>query len=1014
MLKRLGRAPYGELLSDQQRLLREAFAAHRGEEIDTQGDSFFVAFRSASDAVAAAVAIQRTLADHDWPDGADVRVRIGIHSGEAAAAGERYVGFSVHRAARIGGAAHGGQVLLSSSTRELVEDDLPVGVFLLDLGLVRLKDVDRPERISQVAAEGLQSKLPPLRGAEQVKQPVLRRRSLLAAALVGVIAAAVAIPVFALGGSSGETSLEGVGADSVGAIDSGSGRIAASIPVGASPSSVAADKDSVWVTNAGDDTVSRIDPKTNTRSQTITVGGGPGAIAVGGGFVWVVNSGEGTVTKIDPGAIGGSGAPVDTIPVGNGPTGVAFGAGRLWVANSTDRTVMEFAPGSHGPLHTFRVPDGADALAYGFGFVWVVSGPGNSVTRIAARSGTVLPPIQVGNGPSAIAVGGGYVWVANRLDGTVSRIDPDTATAKVIPAGEGPVGVAANDGAVWASGGRTGTLSRIDRDGGSVERKVETGNRPQGLALAGDKLYAAVKASGLAHRGGKLTMLAPPFESIDPAALDVGAFAATSVVYDGLIGFERVGGGNGARLVPDLATSIPTANDGGRTYTFQVRRGVHYSTGAPVQPADVRRSIERLLANDFGFGFERVVGFDACTKPTPKGAPRHCDLSRGIVVDAAANTITFHLTAPDPDFLAKLAGASAYAVPSGTPLFGARLPLPATGPYMIESFDKKRGLRLVRNPRFREWSPAAQPAGYPDEIALRFGEDQAAQVEAMKRNEADYLNLFPPDVAPSLRQNGYGSRLHVDPGLNTFYLFLNTRLAPFDNVDVRRALNFAVDREKLVALRGGPDVAQSSCQVLAPNFAGYAHYCPYVHDLARAKRLVAASGTSGQAVTVWMPEVRKTTGDYLVSVLKSLGYKAKLKVIREKVPGDYFRVALPAAKGAVQAGFGGWTPAYPSSAAYFSDLLTCAAYKPGQADKVNYGGFCNPGIDREIARATELQASDPNAASLLWSKIDREVVDQAPWVTMANSKQVNFVSSRVGNYQYNPVSGVLLDQLWVR
>ena len=509
-------------------------------------------------------------------------------------------------------------------------------------------------------------------------------------------------------------------------------------------------------------------------------------------------------------------------------------------------------------------------------------------------------------------------------------------------------------------------------------------------------------------------MLAPPFESIDPAALsDVGAFAATSVAYDGLIGFERVGGGSGARLVPDLATSIPIPTDGGRTYTFQVRRGIHYSTGEPVQPADLRRSIERLLANQSGFDFERIVGADACTKPKPKGAPTRCDLSRGIVVDAASNTITFRLTAPDPDFLAKLAGSSAYAVPSGTPLFAPRLPLPATGPYMIESFDPKRGVRLVRNPRFREWSPAAQPAGYPDEIALRFVADQPAQVEAMKRNEADYLNLFPPDVAPSLRKDGYGSRLHVDPGLSTFYLFLNTRLAPFDNVDVRRALNFAVDRDKLVALRGGPDVAQSSCQVLAPNFAGYARYCPYPHDLAKAKRLVAASGTTGQAVTVWMPEIRETTGDYLVSVLKSLGYKARLKVIREKVPGDYFR-ALAVAKGSVQAGFGGWIPAYPSSAAYFSELLTCAAYKPGQPDNINYGGFCSPGIDRDIARAIELQASDPNAASLLWSKIDREVVDQAPWVTMANSKQANFVSDRVGNYQYNPVSGVLIDQLWVR
>ena len=91
--------------------------AHHGAEIDTQGDSFFVAFRSASDAVAAAVAIQRALSGHAWPDGVEVRVRIGIHSGEAASTGDRYVGVSVHRAARIGSCAHGGQVLLSNATR---------------------------------------------------------------------------------------------------------------------------------------------------------------------------------------------------------------------------------------------------------------------------------------------------------------------------------------------------------------------------------------------------------------------------------------------------------------------------------------------------------------------------------------------------------------------------------------------------------------------------------------------------------------------------------------------------------------------------------------------------------------------------------------------------------------------------------------------------------------------------------------------------------------------------------
>jgi class 3 adenylate cyclase len=170
LLKRLGRDRYGELLDDQQRLLREVFAAHRGEEIGTQGDSFFVAFRSASDALLAAAAAQRALAAHAWPEGSEVLVRIGIHSGEAAAAGESYLGLSVHRAARVGAAGHGGQVLLSSSSRELVEDDLPEGLSLRDLGSYRLKDIDRPERLFQLVIEAMPSQFPPLKATAVVER----------------------------------------------------------------------------------------------------------------------------------------------------------------------------------------------------------------------------------------------------------------------------------------------------------------------------------------------------------------------------------------------------------------------------------------------------------------------------------------------------------------------------------------------------------------------------------------------------------------------------------------------------------------------------------------------------------------------------------------------------------------------------------------------------------------------------------------------------------------------------
>lgn len=154
LLKQLGQR-YGELLAEHQRILRDAFAEHGGREIDTQGDSFFVAFGRAGDAVSCAVEAQRALAAHAWPDAAEVRVRMGLHSGEPRATGERYVGFGVHRAARVGAVGHGGQILVSNATRELVEDDLPPDTALRDLGAYRLKDVERPERLFQVEAPGL-------------------------------------------------------------------------------------------------------------------------------------------------------------------------------------------------------------------------------------------------------------------------------------------------------------------------------------------------------------------------------------------------------------------------------------------------------------------------------------------------------------------------------------------------------------------------------------------------------------------------------------------------------------------------------------------------------------------------------------------------------------------------------------------------------------------------------------------------------------------------------------------
>jgi class 3 adenylate cyclase len=162
------RAGYSEVLTEHQRLLREAFARRAGYEIDTQGDAFFYAFASAHEAVLGAIAGQRALAAHAWPADASVRVRMGIHTGLATPTDGRYTGLAVHRAARICAAAHGGQVLVSQATQSLLEDEEEeLALRLKDLGEQRLKDIVRPVRLYQVAAEGLAEQFPPLQGDEE-------------------------------------------------------------------------------------------------------------------------------------------------------------------------------------------------------------------------------------------------------------------------------------------------------------------------------------------------------------------------------------------------------------------------------------------------------------------------------------------------------------------------------------------------------------------------------------------------------------------------------------------------------------------------------------------------------------------------------------------------------------------------------------------------------------------------------------------------------------------------------
>ena len=167
LLQELGDEGYGRVSGDHRRLVRETFGARGGTEIDTQGDAFFFSFPRARDAVTAAVDAQRALRDHEWPEGKEVRVRMGVHTGEPHVGEEGYLGMDVVRAARISAAGHGGQILISETTRALLGNQLPEGVAVHDLGQQHLKDVQH-EHIYELTIDGRSLAGKPLK-TEQAK-----------------------------------------------------------------------------------------------------------------------------------------------------------------------------------------------------------------------------------------------------------------------------------------------------------------------------------------------------------------------------------------------------------------------------------------------------------------------------------------------------------------------------------------------------------------------------------------------------------------------------------------------------------------------------------------------------------------------------------------------------------------------------------------------------------------------------------------------------------------------------
>jgi peptide/nickel transport system substrate-binding protein len=537
------------------------------------------------------------------------------------------------------------------------------------------------------------------------------------------------------------------------------------------------------------------------------------------------------------------------------------------------------------------------------------------------------------------------------------------------------------------------------------------------------KSSSSTSSSSSGGQGGTLNTVAKgaPSGSPDPQInYTLQEWQWLIFTHDGLLAFKRTSGKEGTKLVPDLATDIPKPQDGGKTYVFHIRKGIKYSDGTTMKPSDVTRTMERMFAvhgPTAGSFYNVIQGADACLKK-----PATCDLSKSVVADDKKMTVTFHLTKGDPEFFDKLAVPFAFILPPSTPMKEVQIPPAGTGPYKWVEYNPNKAMKVVRNTHFKEWSKDAQPQGNPDVIIQKFGLGPEAQVTQVENGQADWMFDNVPSDRLSELSNKYASQVHINPLTAVWYFAFNVNIPPFNNLQARQAVNYATDRNALVKIYGGPKLAQPTCQVLPPNFPGYKAYCPYTKnpgsgkwtapDMAKAKQLVAASGTKGAAVKVTTDTVDtdKSLGLYFVSLLNKLGYKASLQALSPDIQYPYCQNS----KNKVQFCWSSWYQDYPAASDFLNVLLGCGSFVPNSNASPNIAGFCDKKIQSQMDAALKQGITDQSGANTKWQAVDKAVTDQAPWVSMLNPKYLDFIAKRVKGYQFSPQWYFLLDQASVK
>jgi peptide/nickel transport system substrate-binding protein len=512
--------------------------------------------------------------------------------------------------------------------------------------------------------------------------------------------------------------------------------------------------------------------------------------------------------------------------------------------------------------------------------------------------------------------------------------------------------------------------------------------------------HGASGSSG--NEGGTLLGAYAAFpDYLDPALSHSGeGWTAMYDTYIPLLTYAHANGAAGGKVIPGLAAAMPQVTDNGKTYTLKLRKGLKYSNGEPVRASDFTHSLERVYKlNSSGSPFyDDIVGAEAFAKSKQGGIP-------GVETDDKSGTITIHLTRPRGTFENELALPFVALVPAKTPDEDLTAdPPPATGPYVITSAKPGSGWEFERNPQWAKANGKLMPqipSGHVDKIKIQVLRNPQTEVNEVQSGTLDWMaNQVPPDRYQEILAKYEGDQFRVEPTVSTYFFWMNTTVAPFDDLKVRQAVNYAVDPRALERIYSGR--LEGSQQILPTGMPGGVKINLYPYNLAKAKELIAEADPSDREITVWTETEPPSNdvGAYYQGVLQELGFKVTLKILS---PDNYFTVIGNGSTPDLDTGWANWFEDYPHPNDFLQPLV--AEESISSTNGTNLSRFADPQLSQKITELGEEPLGPKQEAA--YAQLDKEFMEQAPMAPYGSSTSSTFVSSAINleNVIYNPTFG---------